>query len=537
MPVRQRARPGRGAGTTGPASRSPAPRQDHGDHAGHRDARGVGRRARSPPATPRCRSSRRSTTRARGLRGRGVVVPAGAAPPRSGPGVGTWLNFAPDHLDVHRRPRGLRGGQGQPVGRVDRATTWPSPTPTTRWCCATHRGERGWRPSVSVDAGRLARRRRPAAAARRRRRCCTVDELPAVAAARRRQRPGRRRDRPSAAARRSTACADALATFSGLPHRVELVGEAGGVRWYDDSKATAPHATLAAVSAFDSVVLIAGGRNKGLDLGAAGRASRHGCAPSSPSARPRGEVDAAFDGVRPGVHGRVDGRRGRRGRDAAAQPGDAVLLSPGCASFDWYRSYARAGRRLRPRRAGRAGPRDGRRRPAPGARAPRGRVAPRPGGGPLAASRRLPGTATGNVLAVGRHRRGAQPDRPGDGAVGVVGRRAATRPGRPGPTSPARPRGPCSVSVGLVVFVALDRRLVAAALPRRAAGVGRAARGGAGPGRRRQRQRRDALARRRPVPDPAVGVRQARRCSLFVADLLAGRAREIDDPTPHVLAR
>src|SRR5690606_9668717 len=58
----------------------------------------------------------------------------------------------------------------------------------------------------------------------------------------------------------------ALLAFRGLPHRVSLVGEAKGVRWYDDSKATAPHATGAAVRGFESVVLIAGGRNKGLDL-------------------------------------------------------------------------------------------------------------------------------------------------------------------------------------------------------------------------------------------------------------------------------
>ena len=65
-----------------------------------------------------------------------------------------------------------------------------------------------------------------------------------------------------------TGIREALSAFRGLAHRVELVAEAQGVRWYDDSKATAPHATVAAVAGFESVVLIAGGRNKGLDLGA-----------------------------------------------------------------------------------------------------------------------------------------------------------------------------------------------------------------------------------------------------------------------------
>ena len=78
------------------------------------------------------------------------------------------------------------------------------------------------------------------------------------------------------AAPRSTACPTACSSSA----------SADGVRWYDDSKATTPHATLAAVRGFDSVVLIAGGRNKGLDLttSLADAGGRSG--PSSPSARP-----------------------------------------------------------------------------------------------------------------------------------------------------------------------------------------------------------------------------------------------------------
>ncbi len=58
-----------------------------------------------------------------------------------------------------------------------------------------------------------------------------------------------------------------LAGFTGLAHRMQLVAERGGVRWVDDSKATNVHATIAAVRGIDGVVLLAGGRNKGLDLG------------------------------------------------------------------------------------------------------------------------------------------------------------------------------------------------------------------------------------------------------------------------------
>jgi UDP-N-acetylmuramoylalanine--D-glutamate ligase len=59
----------------------------------------------------------------------------------------------------------------------------------------------------------------------------------------------------------------ALQSYEAPHHRIELVAEAGGVRWFDDSKATSPHAALTAIAGFENVVLVAGGRNKGLDLG------------------------------------------------------------------------------------------------------------------------------------------------------------------------------------------------------------------------------------------------------------------------------
>ena len=67
-------------------------------------------------------------------------------------------------------------------------------------------------------------------------------------------------------ARPQRTCAPPWNPFRGLPHRLELVAETGTNRWYDDSKATTPEAVLAASGAFESLVLIAGGRNKGLDL-------------------------------------------------------------------------------------------------------------------------------------------------------------------------------------------------------------------------------------------------------------------------------
>ena len=64
----------------------------------------------------------------------------------------------------------------------------------------------------------------------------------------------------------SAAVAEALATFQHPPHRIEPVGTIGGAAWFNDSKATTPHAALTAIRGFDKVVLLAGGRNKGLDL-------------------------------------------------------------------------------------------------------------------------------------------------------------------------------------------------------------------------------------------------------------------------------
>ena len=68
-------------------------------------------------------------------------------------------------------------------------------------------------------------------------------------------------------------CAQAARSTPAPPHRVEFVVEANGVSWYDDSKATTPASVLAGVRGFRSVVLIAGGRNKGLDLSVLARAA------------------------------------------------------------------------------------------------------------------------------------------------------------------------------------------------------------------------------------------------------------------------
>jgi len=133
----------------------------------------------------------------------------------------------------------------------------------------------------------------------------------------------------------------ALRQFDNLPHRLALVADAGDIRWYDDSKATNPHAVLAALSAFASVVLVAGGRNKGLDLTLLARGAgtiRAVVALGEAGA----EVEAAFAGARPVTLATTMEQAVAAAADVA-QPGDVVLLSPGCASFDLYGSYAERG--------------------------------------------------------------------------------------------------------------------------------------------------------------------------------------------------
>ena len=134
---------------------------------------------------------------------------------------------------------------------------------------------------------------------------------------------------------------EALRSFRGLPHRLQLVGDHGGVRYYDDSKATDPHAALAAVRSFDSVVLIAGGRNKGLDLSV--------LAGETPRLRGVVAIGEAADDVVAAFDGKVPVQRASSMDEAVeaarslASTGDAVVLSPGCASFDWYGNYGERG--------------------------------------------------------------------------------------------------------------------------------------------------------------------------------------------------
>jgi UDP-N-acetylmuramoylalanine--D-glutamate ligase len=254
------------------------------------------------------------------------------------PQVAAWLNLAEDHLDWHPDMAHYAAAKARvwanqteddlAVANADDAAVMAA-TGTLRSRLETFGlGSADWH----VEDGVL---RTPAGAP-----VAAVDELPLA--------------RPHDIANALAACAVAvgagaeldacravLTTFTGLPHRVQLVRDAGGVRWYDDSKATTPASVVAAVSGFPSVVLIAGGRNKGLRLDGLRAVADH-IRSVVAIGDAAADVEATFAGLRP-VERASSMDEAVAVAERAARAGDAVLLSPGCASYDWYRNYGERG--------------------------------------------------------------------------------------------------------------------------------------------------------------------------------------------------
>jgi UDP-N-acetylmuramoylalanine--D-glutamate ligase len=122
-------------------------------------------------------------------------------------------------------------------------------------------------------------------------------------------------------------------------HRRQLVATIRGVQWINDSKATNPHAAVAAAEAFHSVRLLAGGRNKDLDLSQMGNLASVKALYAFGEAGPQIAAEASGQ---VSVHTTMREAMSAAARDA--EVGDVVLLSPGCTSFDEFASYAERGR-------------------------------------------------------------------------------------------------------------------------------------------------------------------------------------------------
>ncbi len=139
-------------------------------------------------------------------------------------------------------------------------------------------------------------------------------------------------------------CERALREFKALPHRMNPIAERGGILYYDDSKATNVASVLAGLDGFERpFVLICGGRAKqGDDIGALRPIlERQGRGVVALGESARSFLDMAEDAV-PCAHAR-DMHEAVRLASDMARPGDAVLLSPACASWDMYRSFAHRG--------------------------------------------------------------------------------------------------------------------------------------------------------------------------------------------------
>ena len=151
-----------------------------------------------------------------------------------------------------------------------------------------------------------------------------------------------------AAARLAGAQASAIATgvrsFAGVEHRLEFVAEIGGVRYYNDSKATNVDATRKALDAFSGrVLVILGGKDKGSDYSVLQKPLREkailalliGTASEKIEKQIAGSVAIERAGT---IHRAVETAM------HAARPGDVVLLAPACASFDQFDNYEHRGR-------------------------------------------------------------------------------------------------------------------------------------------------------------------------------------------------
>ena len=250
------------------------------------------------------------------------------------PTVATWLNFAPDHLDVHRSLESyeaakahlfsLAGGGTVIANAADPVVMRNVPVDAAT---VTFGSGGEW----YLDGDVLAGPDGPFAVTGELWRALPHDIENTLAVAASLAPLG---VSPEAVAR-------AASTFAPLAHRVNPVGELDGQTYYDDSKATTPHATLSALRGFDRVVLIAGGRNKGIDLTPMASASDRVVAVVA-IGDSADEIERAFAPDTPVVIAGDMGGAVSAARQLAASS-VPVLLSPGCASFDWYRNYGERG--------------------------------------------------------------------------------------------------------------------------------------------------------------------------------------------------
>jgi UDP-N-acetylmuramoylalanine--D-glutamate ligase len=273
------------------------------------------------------------------------------------------LNVAEDHLDWYDGPQGMAAyaaDKGKVYERVRRACVYNVADPVTEQLVREADVEEGARaigftlgmPAVGmlgvVDdmlADRAFIEERETTAAE----LCTISDLASEA-------PHVIANALAAAALArahgvpTTAVRDGLRSFTPDGHRIADLGEVAGVRYVDDSKATNPHAAMSSLRAYEPVVWVAGGLAKGASFDELVRAARDRLRGVVLLGRDRAVIAEALSRHAPDVRvieveGGDTSVMDRVVGAAAdlAQPGDTVLLAPGCASMDMFANYGARG--------------------------------------------------------------------------------------------------------------------------------------------------------------------------------------------------
>ena len=264
------------------------------------------------------------------------------------PDIGVVTNLAPDHLDRYPSVEAYYADKARLFETADESSRWVLPAddvavaglagdaPGRRYYFgapdAAHAYEVDGTLTLRVDD-------RPEP-------LCTVEDLPLL---------GRHNVRNALTAALTArlagvsalAISEALRTVRALPHRLEPVAERAGVLWVNDSKATNVAAAVGAVESLDRpIVLLCGGKDKGEPFGPLAEAGRgrvrkalaYGAAGPRLARETRDALDVD-------VLGRDLAEVVRRAAEIA-RPGDVVLLSPACSSYDMFESYEDRGRRF-----------------------------------------------------------------------------------------------------------------------------------------------------------------------------------------------
>ena len=139
------------------------------------------------------------------------------------------------------------------------------------------------------------------------------------------------------------ACQEVLAAFAGLPHRLQWVTNIDGVDFYDDSKGTNVGAVARSLASFDRpIVLIAGGRDKDSDFSLLNDLITKRVKALILMGETKEHLAQVWKGLAP-QYLAGDMTDAVKGAANLAKPGEVVLLSPACASFDMFRDYAHRG--------------------------------------------------------------------------------------------------------------------------------------------------------------------------------------------------